>query len=204
MKIRLLLGVVVMLCGTGLASAQSLSAGEVAAGVKGGLNAANLSESLEGTGAGTSVSYDLRKGLIFGAFIRKAVSDTFAIQPEILFSQQGASQSDFMDDYGVKLGYIQVPVLGVVTFAGDSARPFVFAGPALSLKTSAKFSENGVNTDIDDVAGSDVSLVLGAGIEIAQGSIEVRYSFGFKDINPDTDFSAKNRVLSVLVGYRFR
>jgi hypothetical protein len=170
----------------------------------------NLTESLD---------IDRRTGLVAGAFATIGVSPRFAIQPELLYSQQGAKVPIEAGIVGVvKLDYIQVPVLAQLRFpGGGNAVPFLIAGPSLGIKASCKARAEGFGTsigfDCDDpglglnpFTCTDVSGVIGLGVEVSGLTISARYQHGFSNINDlvgDIE-TIHNRVLSLMVGYGFR
>lgn len=106
----------------------------------------------------------------------------------------------------MSLNYLQVPVLAVYSFQGGATttiRPFVAAGPVLALKLGANISDGDESESIsDDVTGADFGFVIGGGIERGPLSFEGRYFVGLKDVDKGSDIT-KNRVFSILVGYRF-
>jgi hypothetical protein len=71
--------------------------------------------------------------------------------------------------------------------------------------TSAKEKEEGFDDDDikDDVESVEVSGIIGGGIQFGRGIVEVRYDHGFKDMDKQSDFSAKTRTFSILFGYSF-
>ena len=75
----------------------SVSFGQFNLGIKGGVNFANLSID----------DADSRTGYHFGAFAHVPISENIGIQPEVLFSSQGAS----ITDTDVNLNYVNVPIL---------------------------------------------------------------------------------------------
>jgi hypothetical protein len=94
---------------------------------------------------------DFKTGIVAGAFFTFHVSDYFAIQPEILFSQKGnkGSMSAIEITYGPsrymewrwedKLNYLELPALLKVRLPGrGEVHPDLFVGPFLACKLSAK------------------------------------------------------------------
>jgi hypothetical protein len=165
-----------------------LAPGEIVAGIKGGLNVSNITED----------GFTSRNGLVLGGYARRGVNEQFALQAEALLSQQGAS----INDITLKFTYLQVPVLGVMTFSGNSAKPFIYGGPSIGLKLSSKGEEDGDSFDLS-ASGTDLSLVLGAGLDFTKFSVDARYMMGLKDVDSTGDV-AKHRVFSIMVGYRLK
>ena len=108
---RILIMAVAVLAMIGVNSAQAETQWNV--GAKGGLNISNLY-------GDDTPDTDSRTGFNGGVFLGAGVNETFSIQFELLYSQQGSAES--FDSAGVsvettiKLDYIHIPVLGVVTY----------------------------------------------------------------------------------------
>lgn len=166
-------------------------AAQIGFGIKGGLNVANLT--------GTDSEGFVRKtGLVAGGFVKLNIAPNLAIQPEVLFTQKG-SKGDigFGATATFEMNYIEVPVLLRYSFPtpGDMD-PFLFAGLAMAFIQTAEFTvEAGgqsASLDIANEKSNDLGLVLGGGIELATGGInllvEVRVTSGlstpFDDVEP--------------------
>ena len=77
---------------------------------------------------------------------------------------------------------------------------------SLSSSSSATVGGEEVDVDIDeDVEDFDFGIVGGLEYAIGRFSIDARYTFGLTDLNgaEGDDTKAKNRVLSVMAGWRF-
>ncbi|MGE0552193.1 MAG: porin family protein [Gemmatimonadales bacterium] len=159
-----------------------------------------------------------RNGFLFGGFANFEVSRRFAIQPELLYSQQGAEIPVEDGISGVvKLDYIQIPVLAQLRFPSSGAAvPFLIAGPAIGFKASCKVKADAgaisAEFDCDDpdedfipFKSTDLSGVLGLGVEVSGLTISARYTHGFSNINNEAGALEKvrNRVFSVAVGFGF-
>ncbi len=192
-----------VLLGAGSAAAQ-----DVSGGVKGGVNFANIV--IDGDAA--DLNLETRIGLVVGGFVTWPVTPRFDIQPEALVSMKGASFDEFGVEADIELTYFEFPILfryGSPISSGSSL--MVFAGPSLAFKLNAdatgEFLGTSSDQDIDDdVESFDFGLVIGAGIEAGHFTFDGRYSWGLTNINsaPQQDDTAvKNRVFSLLVGFRF-
>ena len=184
-------------------------------GVKGGLNIANLGGSdVEGT--------DSRTALVFGVFVDVPLSPIFSIQPEVLYSMQGAKEKETDNgttvDITYKLDYIQIPVLVKVNVPvqGSNVKPSIFAGPALGINTTAKAKGEGggVSAEVDlkdlgmPVKSTDFSLVFGAGIGFGVGSMTIdfdaRYWLGLSSIDDSAaNADVKNKVIQFMASLGF-
>ncbi|WP_264534891.1 porin family protein [Flavobacterium sp. N1736] len=188
------------------------NAQETKFGLKGGLNISNFSGDTEG------IDFKSRIGFNIGAFVEIKLSDKFAIQPEVLYSTQGATADDFADfetgitgDVAFKLNYINIPVM----FKYYVAEKFnIEAGPQIGFLTSAKTTTtlNGYSGEHDmDVKDSfesvDFGLNLGAAYDFTEHfSAGLRYNLGLANTaktEPGDDSKVHNGVFSVNVGYKF-
>lgn len=158
-----------------------------------------------------------RTGLTAGGFARLGVANHVAIEPEVLYSQQGA-KGDF--DVGVqgtfKLDYIQMPLLlrvMIPTKGTADIHPSLFAGPALGIKSSCKLKATSGSTSIAEdcsdtdakIKSTDFLVVFGGGLDVRGLTFGLRYALGLSKVDDSTDPSdAKNKVFSFTVGYGFR
>jgi hypothetical protein len=193
---------VAVLLSTGTLSAQEF----VEFGAKGGLNFANLSgDNDEGLDGVTSFHLGLVAEFPF--------TDRFSVQPEVLYSGQGASVSEV--DVTWKLDYISVPVmLKYYVVDGFSLE----AGPQISFNVVSEAEADGNTMEIDNVNSTDFGAGVGVGYELPMGLFfQGRYVFGFSDIwdNDGSDSNGglasnvfaveglKNNVFQISVGYKF-
>lgn len=149
-----------------------------------------------------------RTGIRVGGFATIGLGGNFALQPELVYTGKGASFPD--DDAEIKIGYIQVPVLARMRLGSGQgkAAPYLLAGPAFAFKAGCSLIVDGDSMECSDnttsVAGSDLSLILGAGVELGRGRVSVRWDKGLKNINGDGDANVKNQAFTIAVGYAFR
>ncbi len=162
------------------------NAQDVKFGFKGGLNFSNINDL---KAAGQDLDPDGRTGYHIGAVLQLSLMETFALQPEILYSAQGADDLD--------VDYINIPILAKLKFAGIAS---IEAGPQFGFV---------INDEIEDVLGSiqadaesesfDLGLAVGAGVELGGFFGQVRYNLGFTDVTSAGD--GKNSTFQVSVGY---
>jgi hypothetical protein len=182
-----------------LVAVSAFSQAEVAIGLKGGPNFAKVN-----TEESAGENYKSRTGFHFGAFALIKLTK-IGIQPEILFSQQGAKlEYSGSPDVETNFSYVNIPViLKLYTVAGINIQ----AGPQFGFLTSAKAKVDGIDgeDDIkDELKGSDLSLAVGLGWDLPFGlTIDGRYNIGLSKINDnDAAPDAKNQVIQVSVGYK--
>jgi len=191
-------------------------AGGLGKGIKAGISYSKVtndnvgdSDHKAGVAAGVSVSYDLLPGI--------------TLQPELLYVQQGGRWDVNVLDGGAivsnaeltwQLNYLQVPVLARVNLPLLGAfLPTLIAGPALSVKTASTYElEEGdamiSSGDVDDLASTDLSLIVGVGFKVGAGPagfvVDARYNLGSTNLNDtDSDVTINNRGFQVLAGFQF-
>lgn len=184
-------------------------------GIKAGLNTSMLT----GTeGIMTSIF-----GIHGGAFVEFKVSDRIRIQPEALFSSQGAKSVNTTNPvYGteikinsnIKLDYLIVPIMAKYYVANDF---FLEAGPQVGVLMTAKKTGDS-NTTVagvstldsfndnvkDTVKSIDYAANVGLGYDFLKNAfIEARYSIGLSNISTVSNTDVKNGVFQLSVGYKF-
>ena len=178
----------------GLANAQ-----QTRFGIKGGLNLTSF--------AGGNY-YDAKSlvGFQVGGFAEIKVIERLSIQPEVLFSTQGAKfDGGSFGDFDDKLNYINIPVLAKFYITKQFT---VEGGPQLGFLVSAKSDGHDSKDNFKSV---DTGFNFGAGYNFTDNvSVNLRYTVGLSNIaDYDTDDideyfdSPKNSVLALTLGYKF-
>jgi hypothetical protein len=182
----------------------SLIQAQVNFGVKAGLNLANATGS-DATGSST------RSNFHAGVLAQIPVTGQFSIQPEAIYSGQGA-RVDFADGSGGtisgthKLSYINVPILLKYTSASGF---LVETGPQIGFLISAKASVNGMNAnEKDNFESTDFSWAFGIGfMSLINIGIDARYNLGLTNVenssNGGTTGTVKNSVIQIGAFYLF-
>jgi hypothetical protein len=193
-----------------------MNAQEVKYGAKAGLNLSNLGGDAENT--------DMKIGFQVGGFAEIKVSEKFSVQPELLFSTQGAkseySESDVDYSYTsketLKLSYLNIPIMAKF-YATEKF--YVEAGPQIGLLMSAEAESEETETfmgvtesatttvDMKDFMNStDFGLGLGFGYNFTENvGAGVRYTAGLSNIYKDapSGFSVNNSNIAISVAYTF-
>jgi hypothetical protein len=160
---------------------------QMRAGVKGGLNVSNLySDKISDENA--------RYGFNAGVYGQIFSTETFAIQPELLYSTRGTKyESNGLIDQEVKfnLNYLDLPVLAVFKL-GDAAEIHVgpYAGYLLhsNVSTSGDLGNGSRGIDRDDLKPFDFGVAAGFGLNFGPMQIGARYNLGLTKI-ADSDFA---------------
>lgn len=155
-------------------------------GAKVGLNYANFS----GTAIQTNAITSYHAGLI--AEIK--LLDKFAIQPELLYTTQGATYKTVLGDVKNELGYIAIPVLAKIYLSKSLSLEL---GPQASFLLSEKNKFNA-----SDSKTFDFAVDAGLGFKLTKNIfIEGRYVLGLTEVS--TNAQSKNSVLQVSAGFMF-
>ncbi|TXD85108.1 PorT family protein [Subsaximicrobium wynnwilliamsii] len=179
-------------------------------GAKAGVNFANLS--------GDDVeNADGRTGLNAGLVAEIGITETFKVQPEVLYSQQGL-QEDFQGgESKLKLDYINVPVMAKYYVAEGFA---LEAGPQFGFNISSKYEIQIEGQDGEELAStqSDVEdgveafdFGIGGGVSYTLPSglfVQARYVHGLTSVYQGSNEGVfqddlNNSNLSVSIGYFF-
>jgi len=165
-------------------------------GLKGGLNVASLSTA-------NNSNIDPRVSFNVGGLAHIHLSKEFALQPELLFSGQGAVQTISGTDHKTNLNYLQLPVL-LQYMIGTGFR--IETGPQFGALLSANREVGNVKIDSKDAYKTmDVAWVFGAGYLTKSGfGVDARYNVGLSNINDVRGDKINNRVFAVGVFYQFK
>ncbi len=171
-------------------------------GLKAGINIANQKYEV----GSFDLSPDALIGFHIGGYATIMFSETFGIQPELLYSTGGSKMDMF--GYGestTKVSYISIPVM----FRYQPIEILnIHAGPQFGFLASAKAEYDGESEDIkDQMKGLDLGLGFGAGIDLPMGvGFTARYVLGLSniaDVEDVDDYSVKNNAIQLSLTYRF-
>lgn len=132
---------------------------------------------------------DPRGGFYIGGLVDFTVSEKFHVQPELMYSTEGAS-----DDAGID--YLRLPIMAkYYVMEGLSLQ----AGPEIAFKIAAQ------EDLLDEATKSlDFGLGFGAGYELSNGLMfDARYNLGLANISDVDGFDFGNAGLQIGLGYRF-
>lgn len=176
----------------------NLNAQEVKFGAKAGLNLASI------TGDETD-GIESRTAFHVGAVAEISVSDKFSVQPELLYSAQGAKDSFEGIDFDAKIDYLNLPIMAKYYVAEGFSLEL---GPQVGFLLSAKAEGGGESIDFkDETKGIDFGANFGVGYKLESGlNFGARYNLGLSNINDgedSDDFKNQNSVIQLSVGYFF-
>ncbi|MFG4004575.1 porin family protein [Flavobacterium aquidurense] len=172
-----------------------MNAQETRFGIKGGLNLTTLTG--DATDAKSLVGFQV------GGFAEIKIIEKLAIQPEVLYSTQGAKYDNFGD---TKLDYLNIPVLAKYYITNQFT---VEAGPQIGFLLSAKDDGEDIKNGTRSV---DLGFNFGAGYNFTDNlSVGLRYTVGISNIYDNdynnltnyVDYSVRNSVLALALAYKF-
>lgn len=198
MKKILLTALVAVMCMGGVFAQLSM-------GPKVGLNVSSL------TGDGSNY----RAGVNAGIFANYRINNLLAIQPEFIYSMQGAVSDEIpLGSKSLKttytLHYLDIPVLlKVYPWRGLNVQVGPQFGFCVSDEFELKVGDEKISSNdfkeygYEQVARTfDFSIALGLGYEFDFGLVvDARYNFGLTDISDDGE--GKNTLLMISLGYKF-
>ena len=185
----------VIVCALFLGS--SVFAQDVKFGLKAGLNVSTLSNS-QGGERGS------RLGLNAGALGHIHLSPQWAIQPEVVFSSQGAKYTVLNEEHSLALNYINIPLQLQYMFDNGFR---LEAGPQVGflLRAKQKVGSSAARDIKDNFKSTDIGLA--AGISYVAPStgfgVDLRYNLGLTNINNVSSVKQTNRGGQIGVFYLF-
>ena len=169
-------------------------------GIKAGGQAAKLGQPV--------TNWDTKYRWHAGLLAHLHMSKHFAIQPEIIYSAQGAEHITSTTDTQIELGYLNLPIV----FQYMTGSGFRFqAGPQVGILLNADRDINGVESDISSsVKKADLGLLAGFSYITRTGlGFDARYVYGLTDIAKKSNAAAlgsdlNNLVIQVGAFYQFK
>ncbi len=166
-------------------------------GIKGGLNVYSI---YNDNNAATNSKVGFHLGLISHIHL----ANQFALQPELIFSTQGAQFTNDGTTTKLNLNYVNVPLLFQYMYDNGFR---LQAGPQLGFLVNAKSETNATSTDVkNNYKGFELAFGIGASyIHPPTGfGVDARYNFGLNNINDSGSVNSYNRGLQVGVFYLFK
>jgi hypothetical protein len=170
------------------------NAQDITFGVKAGVNLANTHAS------GSEENLDGITSFHFGCTVEFSISETFSIQPELLYSAQGSVD----EDYVLNLNYINLPIIAKFYVSEGLS---LEAGPQIGFLVKAEVEFDDLSVDIkDEFKSIDFGFNFGTAYKLESGlNFAARYTLGLSNIIDDNDLDTKvkNGVFQLSVGYTF-
>ena len=157
-------------------AAQYSFAQKFSLGPKAGLNISNYS--------GGNIESDALVGYHLGGLLNYGFVNVFSIQPEVLFSTQGAKVQNNGNKTDFKISYLTIPIM--FKFKTNSGFYAEF-GPQVGFRTSSDIPDQTINNFAKNL---DLSGAVGIGYQTKIGlGIGVRYIAGISKVG---DFSGQS------------
>lgn len=155
-------------------------------GAKAGVNYANFS--------GSDIQTDAITSYHAGLVAEIKLFDKFAIQPELMYTTQGASYKNVTEEFKNELGYIAVPILAKIYLSESISLEL---GPQASFLLSEKDKFNAKDSNTFDFA-----VDAGLSFKITKNIfVQARYVLGLTEVSSEA--KAKNAVLQFSAGFLF-
>ncbi len=172
-----------------------LHAQDAKLGLKAGLNVAHL-ESTLGNLNGSKL------GLNAGILAHIHINREWAVQPEVMYSSQGAKYISDNVEHDLSLNYLNIPLQLQYMFQNGFR---IQTGPQVGFLTNVKDKVNGNATGFfssDDFKSVDISWTAGVGYQSVSGlGVDARYNFGVSNINDAGTSKLRNSVFQVGLFY---
>ena len=181
----------------------SSNAQKINFGIKAGLNMSMLTGSKDQIMSSTN-------GFFAGTLLEFKILEKIALQPELLFSAQGAKfeSKDLTFSTTRKMDYLILPIM--VKYYIKSGL-FVEAGPQVGFLLSANQDVENIITNIstsenikDATKDFDMAANVGIGYDILDKIVtQIRYCIGITNTSTLENTDIKNGVFQLSVGYKF-
>ncbi|WP_072039029.1 porin family protein [Flavihumibacter solisilvae] len=183
----------VLVCSAALVSAKA----QVEFGVKGGMNVSTV-------GGEDSDGLRGKPGFHLGGLVRIPITQQFKIQPELVFSTQGAITENTYEGERIRYNFNYLNIPAMFQYHTDFGL-YGETGPQLGFMLSAKTKHDGDSHDIKDSRNVlDFSWGFGAGYHFTpQFGVNGRFNLGLSRLDDGGDARAYNRVLQAGVFYIF-
>lgn len=157
-------------------------------GIKGGINYSTI--------GGDANRMKLRKSIHLGLFHQQKLNENITLQPELVYSSQGAKSSTGAVEY--VNNYLNLPVmLKFRLIRGVSCE----VGPQFGLLLSANERVYDITLSDNDPDDFDLAFSLGLGFENEIVLLETRANLGIISSNTNRGFFP-NQVLQATIGFK--
>jgi hypothetical protein len=176
-------------------------------GTKGGLSLSTFTGDLR--------NLDMKVGFHVGGLAEIALNDKFSIQPELLYSTQGAETeviffngvNDQKETVEFNFSYINLPIIAKYYVTEGLS---LEAGPQIGFLVDSEVNADGESIDGEDFFGNlstvDFGLNFGLGYKLNSGlNFAARYNVGLSNVSDESDIDLKinNSVFQFSIGYFF-
>ena len=151
-----------------------------------------------------------RTGGMFGGYIGTHMGRLFTIRLEGYWTRKGADLTESGNTVGsFKINYIEIPLILRVHIPLVVVKPALYAGPAISFRTSCDVEASGgpsvpcADTPGANLKSTDFSGIIGAGVGVGPITLDVQYDFSFSNIldDPTSSTEVKNKTWTVRAAF---
>ncbi len=197
----------------------ALATAQTAVGVRAGLRSAQLESAQSTNGV---------QHLVVGGYFGVGLSDRLALQVEVAYGARGADglgigSNDLdpaADPVGLRMTYLDVPLLLRAGFPGERFLPSFFVGPYAGFLLGCELDRDGIawpcDAEPDEANGTprfnprstDFGILAGLGLDMALGQnsvfVDLRYNVGLLSIMTGSDGGdARHTGLELTAGFAF-
>ncbi len=153
------------------------------------------------------IKEEAKSSLHWGAFVR--IGSRVYVQPEILFMDRSGiliKRNELSTgEQTIKLRTIDVPLLFGVKLADIKAVNIrIFAGPVASMAVNREVEtsnwEDGLTKN--DIRSANWGIQFGGGVDLLMFTIDLLYETGMGDLSKLDNFSLKNNLITLSVGWK--
>jgi len=156
---------------------------------------------------------NLNAGFFTGGFLRIALTNTIAIEPELYLSTKGTSvvynSLLVVNNANLNLTYLEIPVIGVfkvTQLINFQVGPYISYLIATQIKNVSNINLFNFeqNLNIDNYNRLDAGAVIGIGLDVKSITMGIRYNLGLVSVGKNQQFlglsynmeNARNGVLN--------
>jgi len=152
------------------------------------------------------IKEETKNTFYFGAFAR--LGKKVYLQPELLFMKRNGKLTDESaseNQIALKINTIDLPLmLGIKVLDLKAANVRIMAGPVASFVINKTITSENWDETItkDDFNNMNWGLQFGAGVDVLFLTLDVRYEIGLNDVSKLENFSLKNNMFTVGLGWK--
>jgi Outer membrane protein beta-barrel domain len=172
------------------------------AGIKAGVNYSSLKTKNDLTDQNGIMGYQV------GVFTRIG-GGGFYVQPELYLGSKGndfikvQNGTDVVAATGkVRFTTLDIPVLLGTKIGVSKLNLRFMAGPVLSFLVDKNTTFDSAYDNLKDYKNQAIALQAGAGVDIANLSVDLRYEAGLSNINKSDTYSQKQNLFHLSLGYK--
>ncbi|WP_026897164.1 porin family protein [Daejeonella oryzae] len=172
-------------------------------GLKAGVNYSELKSKESLTDANSILGYQ------FGAWTRVGGAGLY-LQPEIYLGSKGGENPIVIDNSGnetqvngkVKFTTLDVPVLLGTKFGPSKLNFRLMAGPVISFIVDKSTTTEDAYASIKDYKDQAIGAQAGAGVDVGNISVDLRYEAGLSNISKSEKYDQKQNLFHLSLGFK--